>query len=260
MDLVDVHCHLENPHLHENLKSVLADARDAGIKNLITSSITPDQWETSLQLAGENKEIECTLGVHPWYLQNTFMRSLEGLEGFLSRGAVAVGETGLDKKIDSPGLEMQVEFFEKQLSIARDMNLPVVIHCRGAFGEVKRSIKRVGMPDAGGIIHSFSGSIEVAEDFIPLGMSFSLGGILTYRNSRKRGRLMQKIYPRHFLLETDSPDIPPIEVRTDEPVVNVPANILYNLRAAAEILQVSAEEVARHTTENASKLFNLDLA
>lgn len=257
MELVDVHCHLESGYLFDNLKNILDDARDAGIRKLITASITPDQWNTSLHLSRKHEEIECALGVHPWYIEEDFFGELDNLNGAASQGAVAIGEMGLDSKIDSITMEQQVPFFEKQLSVAREVNLPVIIHCRGAFGEVKKSIKRVGMPEAGGIIHSFSGSVDIAEELIPLGLSFSLGGILTYRNSRKRAKLLHRIYPDHLLLETDSPDIPPVEARSDPAMPNVPSNILYNLLAAAEILEVPAEEIARETTEKAKKIFNL---
>ncbi len=257
MELVDVHCHLESGYLFNNLGQVLEDARNAGIKKLITSSIVPDQWETSLNLGRSYEEIECALGIHPWYIEDHFLQDIDNLGDTILEGAIALGEIGLDTKINNPPMEKQVLFFERQLSIARYLNLPVIIHCRGAFGEVKKSIKRVGMPDAGGIIHNFNGSVEIAEDLIPLGFSFSIGGVLTYRNSRKRIKLLNKIYPGHFLLETDSPDIPPVEVRSDTSAPNVPANIIYNLRAASEILEVPAEDIARHTTENAKNIFNL---
>jgi len=259
MELVDVHCHLESSYLYKNLDTVLRDAVDTGVKKLITSSITPEQWPVSLGLATRYEEVECALGVHPWYLDESFFSSLDLLGDEARKGAVAIGEIGLDIKVDFPALDQQVPFFEKQLAVARELNLPVIMHCRGAWQEILKSIKRVGMPEAGGLLHSFSGSPEIAEDFIPLGISFSMGGILTYRNSRKRKNLLKKIYPRHFLLETDSPDIPPVEVRTDPASPNVPANIIYNLRAAADILEKSAEEIARETTANAVRIFNLDM-
>jgi TatD DNase family protein len=121
------------------------------------------------------------------------------------------------------------------------------------------SFRRVGVPEAGGIIHSFNGSAELAEDFMKFGINFSIGGILTYRDSPKRARLLRRIYPRHFLLETDAPDIPPVEARTDPPSANRPCNIIYNLRAAAEILERPEEEVAGNTSANAARIFGLKI-
>jgi TatD DNase family protein len=115
------------------------------------------------------------------------------------------------------------------------------------------SIKRLG--GARGVIHSFNGSVEAAAEFIKLGLSFSMGGILTYRNSRKRAKLLKYIYPSHFLLETDSPDITPVEANKP----NRPANIVYNLKAAAEILETAEEEIAAVTSANAANIFNLKI-
>ena len=106
----------------------------------------------------------------------------------------------------------------------------------------------------GGIVHNFNGSAELAEDLIRHGLSFSLGGILTYRDSKKRALMLKKIWPDHFLLETDSPDIPPSEKKGE---VNEPANIQYNLRAASEILGVPEEIIAEKTTENAKRIFGV---
>ena len=257
MKIVDAHCHLESEHFSGDLDSIIDEARIAGLAKMITASIVPEQWDISLSLAARYEEVECALGVHPWYIDPGHKGSLPGLANAGKRGAVAIGEIGLDSKVDSPSLSVQTEFFEEQLSIARDINLPLVMHCRGAFQELLRSLKRVGLPDAGGLIHSFNSSAETAEYFMKLGISFSIGGILTYRNSAKRTRLMHRIYPHHFLLETDSPDIPPLEARTDPPTPNRPSNIIYNLRAAAEILEKPEEEIAAITTENAVRIFNL---
>jgi TatD DNase family protein len=254
MRLVDVHCHLESREFDGILDKILTDAATAGIIKLITSSIVPDQWRLSLDLSGSHDEIECALGIHPWYIQHEYKNEISKLDDYLDRGAIAVGEIGLDAKTNKTDLSLQIDFFEDQLALAKEKNLPIIMHCRGAFQEAILSIKRVGVSGRGGLIHSFSGSAEIAEQFKKYGFSFSLGGILTYRNSAKRNKLMKYIYPDNFLLETDSPDISPIE-KKERP--NVPANILYNLKAASEILELDIDSVAEKTTKNALKLFNL---
>ena len=256
MKLVDAHCHLESSHLKDNLNEIVHDASNAGIVKMITSSITPDQWPLSESISVKYEQVEFSLGIHPWFLNESFFERINELEDAKKRGAIAIGEIGLDKKISSLNLDMQIEFFESQLAIARKIELPVIIHCRGAFNEIISSIKKNGPLQSGGIVHSFSGSSELAEQFIELGLSFSIGGILTYRNSRKRSELMKRIYPDHFLLETDSPDIPPVSLRGRP---NVPSNIIYNLEAAAEILGEPVEKIAFNTTKNASKIFMIDI-
>lgn len=255
MKLVDVHCHLESREFSTILDSVISDARDSGLVKLITSSITIDQWEQSKALAEKYMEVEFTTGVHPWYASEKDLDVFSRLEEAGNTGAIAIGEIGLDKKISSPDFDIQLTVFEEQMRFAVTRNMPVVIHCRGAFNELAIALKKTGIPSAGGIIHSFSGSMQIAEKMMEMGLSFSMGGTLTYRNSNKRAEVLKKIYPHNFLLETDSPDISP--VGTEKP--NVPSNILLNLEAAGEILGVRIEEIAEKTTENAVRIFKLKI-
>lgn len=255
MRLVDVHCHLESGHFTNTLDLILKDAKDAGVYKLITNSITPGQWPRSRQIAEQYNQVEFALGVHPWYARQEDLKLLDTLPEACQQGAIAIGEIGLDRKIASPDFALQMKIFEKQLAIARELNFPVIMHCRGAFNELIAAIKRVGSPAPGGIIHSFSGSAELADSLIPLGISFSLGGILTYKKSKKRAKALRRIFPDHFLLETDSPDIPPVHLHD---TINVPSNIRYNLSAAATILEEPEELIARRTTENAIRIFGME--
>ncbi|MBN1496946.1 MAG: TatD family hydrolase [Spirochaetes bacterium] len=254
MRLVDAHCHLESEHFSSDLDCIIGRARDAGIVKLITAAITPEQWERSRSLAERFSEVEYAMGIHPWYIDESYRADISSLSDAGVRGAVAIGEIGLDRKSEVVEFELQREFFERQLAIAREINLPVVIHCRGAFNELIVSLKRVGAPEPGGIIHSFSGSPELADELIRFGLSFSMGGTLTFRNSKKRAAVLARIYPGHFLLETDSPDIPPVQKHGE---VNYPHYIRYNLDAAAEITGDSIDAVAENTTRNAARIFGL---
>ncbi|MBN2157799.1 MAG: TatD family hydrolase [Spirochaetes bacterium] len=256
MKLVDAHCHLESDYFSGDLGAVIERARHAGIVKLITSSIMPGQWDLSRSIAGQFPEVEFALGIHPWYIRESYLDDVPSLARAKELGAVAIGEIGIDSKTETNDLSLQLNFFEKQLSIARELELPVIIHCRGASGDLIRSLKRVGVPRPGGMVHAFSGSPELAEELVSLGINCSMGGTLTYRNSRKRAAVLKLIYPRHFILETDSPDIPPVQKQGE---INYPHYILYNLQAAAEILGVSVENVAEQTTANAARLFSLDL-
>ncbi len=256
MRIIDVHCHLEAEEFAGRLEDVIAGARDAGVVKLITASVTTDQWALSLELAKTFPEVACVVGVHPWYCREEDLSLLDGLADAVAQGAVGIGEAGLDSKMDRSPFLLQEAVFERQLAIARALNVPMVLHCRGAFNEMLHCFRKVGVPQRGGILHNFTGSVEVAEQFLEYGFAFSLGGILTYRNSRKRNGMLRRIYPDAFLLETDSPDIPPVEAK-ERP--NVPANIVHNLRAVAEILALSEEEIADTTTRNAARIFGLQL-
>ena len=256
MRLIDAHCHLESDAFQGRLEAILDDARAVGIVKLITASIVPDQWPVSTALARQFPSVECAWGIHPWYIRTEFEADLPRLAEAPTQGAVAIGEIGLDTKFDRVPFELQQTFFERQLAVAKEINLPVVLHCRGAFNELIQSIHRIGLPERGGILHNFSGSPELAQQLGPMGLSFSLGGTLTYRNSRKKREVLHAIYPQWFLLETDSPDISPVEA-PERP--NVPANILYSLRAAAEVLGDPEDVIAEHTTQNALRIFGLTL-
>ena len=254
MRLVDCHCHLESDFFRDRLDDIIEGARSAGIVKLITSSITPEEWPLSREIAGRYGEVEFALGVHPWYCREEDLEDIERLENAAREGAVAIGEIGLDKKSPHVPLELQKRIFEAQLKIARDIDLPVIIHCRGAFDELLHYFKRIGLPRRGGIIHSFSGSVEIAREYARFGASFSFGGAITFRNSTKKAAVLKHVYPERMVLETDSPDIPPVESR-DMP--NLPSNIVYVLHAAAEILGVGEERIAETTTLNALRIFNL---
>jgi len=255
MQLVDCHCHLESPELMGSIDRVIEQAAAAGIVKLITSSVTADQWNVSRLLREKFDQVEYSAGVHPWYVTANDLEVAQLLQAESKRGMIAVGEIGLDRKIETPRFDLQMSVFEKQMQFAVDCDLPVIIHCRGAFNELIQCLNRTGVPRSGGIVHAFSGSVEIAETLLRKGLSFSMGGTLTYRNSRKRSDVLKKIFPEHFLLESDSPDIPP--AGTEKP--NMPHNILLFLAAASEILGVSEEKVAASTSENASRVFGLDL-
>ncbi len=256
MRLVDVHCHLESGLFADGLDSIIAGARKTGIVRLITSSIVPEEWELSESIARRYEEVEFALGVHPWYGREGDEERIDGLFRARERGAVAIGEIGLDKKTETVPLELQKRLFGRQIAIARETGLPVIVHCRGAFDELTGIVKKIGLSASGGVIHSFSGSAEIAAELMKFGFSFSFGGALTYRNSRKKEAVLRAVFPDRFMLETDSPDIPPVEAKEGP---NVPANILYNLKAASDILGVSEEKIAEASTANAARMFGLTL-
>lgn len=252
MRLIDVHSHLEYGKLYGRIDDVVKNASRAGVIKIITNTILPEKWERSLEISGRFDEVESALGIHPWYLKPEHYPSLDDLPDYLKRGAIAVGEIGLDRENRAADYELQKKFFIKQLGIARELSLPVILHCRGAFDELAAIIKNEGLPEPGGVIHAFSGSKETAAMMIKCGLSFSIGGSVTYRLSRKRIDGLKFIYPRHLLLETDSPDFVPIGVEAE---YNEPANIGHNLKALSIVLETDPEEVAETTTVNAAQIF-----
>lgn len=255
MEIIDSHCHLEAEEFAQDLDKVIQEAKRVNIVKLITSSVIPEQWEKSLNLTKDYPEVACTLGIHPWYVKEDYFPYLEQLKQAKTMGAVGIGEIGLDAKITAPSFELQEKFFIQQLIIAKELNLPIVIHCRGAFSQLIGILKRFGTPKNGGLIHAFKGSIEIVEELKPLNLYFSFGCGITYRYSSKREKILQHIYPDRLLIETDSPDIPPAGQTN---IRNVPSNITLVISALKDYIRESDEQIAKVTTENAIKLFHLN--
>lgn len=249
MKLVDIHCHLQAECYRDNLDEVIERAHANGVVCMLNAATTPGDWDSCRQISKKYADCKFALGIHPWYIREKDSRLLAGLTENDFSGASAIGEIGLDKKNEVVPFELQYKICEQQMKIASDLHLPVVFHCRGAFHELHILLKKIPLT-AGGIIHNFNESAELARQLFAFGLSFSLGGLLTRRDSIKRVNLLKEIYPENFLLETDSPDIPPVEVSG---ALNEPANILYNLIAAAEMLEKTPDEVADNTTKVARR-------
>ena len=250
MRLVDAHCHLESEEFSGRVGEIVEEAGAAGVVKLVTASWLPEVFDTSRAMAARFPEVSFAWGIHPWYAREEHFAALDTLAQARGAGAVAIGEIGLDGKISTP-MALQVRIFEAQLAVARELDLPVILHCRGAFNELVLSLRRVGLPGRGGLVHAFSGSVEMAEACLQLGLYVCMGGALSYRRNAKRERAIRGVYPDFLLLETDSPDIPPVQA--EKP--NEPKNIRYNLTGAAGYLDLPEEEVAEQTTRNAYRLF-----
>ncbi|MGQ9843412.1 MAG: TatD family hydrolase [Spirochaetota bacterium] len=255
MQLVDVHCHLESQHFAGKLDSIIEKAKSVGVIALITCAIVPDEWELSHTISKNYKEVYFALGVHPWYIEESFINELYRITRIHDDKYCAIGEIGLDAKTTIT-MQLQKKFFEDQVAIANELGMPVIVHCRGAFNELIASLKRVGSLKAGGVIHSYSGNLEITKQLIPYGLYFSFGGAITFRNSKKKLQVLQYIYPDYLLLETDSPDIPPVEKSGK---INVPENIVYVIKAVSQLIQKPEEEIALNTTNNAKTLFKLKI-
>jgi TatD DNase family protein len=251
--LSDAHCHLQSKHFDGGRDEVIARAETAGVVHMLNCATEPSDWGACRVLSKEHSSCLFALGIHPWYIPDQALEFLARLALNDFSGAKAVGEIGLDKRSGSD-IGKQTAVFRKQFEIAHELDLPAVLHCVSAFQEIIAELKRCPLRK-GALIHNYNGSAELAKDLMKHNIYFSMGGTLTYRDSQKRAEALKAIYPERFLLETDSPDIPPAEKRG---TVNEPSNIIYNLKAAAEILSISEEEIAEQTYLNFKRLFNID--
>lgn len=251
--LFDSHCHLDDPQLSPRLESLIRQAGAAGVAAFLVPGLEPQGWENILALSREHHQILPACGVHPMHADLVTVSTLSDLRRYAA-SAVAIGEIGLDYLLPSPSRREQQAAFRAQLEVALQMGLPVLLHCRKAFDDLLAILRETGFGSTGGVMHSFSGGLEVARACLKLGLHISLSGTVTYANARRPVEVAAGVPLERLLLETDAPDLSPEPYRGS---VNVPANLLATAERVAKIRQMPLEELARRTSGNACRLFKL---
>jgi TatD DNase family protein len=261
--LFDSHCHFDFSAFDPDRDAVWQACKDIGIDGLVIPGVAPEQWLVAAQLSQQNGGIFYAAGIHPWWVEqvvadDTGPDNLERLRGDLQNqlsadACVAVGECGLDKMIDVD-FDLQQRVFELQVNLATELSLPLIVHCRKAHNEVLALLRRY-RPARGGVIHGFSGSAELANDYWALGFYLGIGGTITYERAQKTRAAVKQLPLEAILLETDAPDMP-LSGRQGER--NSPQYLPEIARTLAEIRAVSVDEIARQTTRNARTLFALN--
>lgn len=255
---IDVHCHLTGDEFDEvgGVESVIARAREKGVERIVCSGYDLASSKVAAALADEYADVYFCAGFHPSELKKYREGDLDEMETLCQKDkCVAVGEIGLDYHFeDNPPKEQQRRLFIKQLFLADKLGLPVVLHSRDAAQETLEILEEnVALLRRGGLMHCYSYSPEMAERFLKLGLSFSFGGPITFKNSKKAQESVQRI-PAHLLLsETDCPYLTPVPFRGTFP--NEPKNVVYGVEKLAELKGVSVQEMQTQIEANAKKLF-----
>lgn len=251
--LIDSHCHLDLEPLRCGLPQFLQEAVAAGVLAFVIPGVHPDGWAGISAVAAENPRIMPAYGIHPMHAECVNDQALDQLQKLAAKG-VAIGETGLDPSYQAP-LEQQERAFREQLRIAVSCGLPVLVHCRRAFQRVEKILREERADQVGGVMHAFSGSVEMAREFIRLGFAISISGTVTWNSAVKPLRVARELPLEHLVLETDAPDMTPERYRGR---FNRPAWIMETALRVAEIRGISREEVARKTTGNARRILRLE--
>lgn len=248
---IDTHLHIGddfgvNPDLY------VSNANNAGVKLLIASFCEKDDIMLSTKFVEKYDSLYASIGYHPEVSNKIVDKDYEVLENLVKNNPkiVAIGEIGLDYYWHKDNKEKQREVFRKQLEIAERLNVPVVIHSRDSIGETYEILSQYKVR---GVLHCFSGSLEMAKKFIDLGFLLGIGGLLTFKNS-KLFEVIEEVPLESIVLETDSPYLSPEPNRGK---VNESSNIPYIAEKIADIKKISVDEVARITTKNACKMFDL---
>lgn len=250
---VDTHCHLDHESLLSRFTEVMAAARLAGVGRMVVPGVAPEGWEEISSLAEREKGVYPAFGIHPMLASRYNDGVMDELARF-ARHAVAIGEVGLDYSVAGVPREDQQTAFREQLRLARRLGLPVLLHCRRAFQDLIRIVKEERAGDAGGIMHAFSGSSEIASDCIRAGLHVSLAGPVTYANAVKPIEVAARLPLERMLLETDAPDMTPEPYRGRD---NEPAFLVETARRVAQIRGISMEALAAATTANAERVLRI---
>ncbi|HYH39557.1 MAG TPA: TatD family hydrolase [Azospirillum sp.] len=254
--LVDSHCHLDFPDFAEELDAVVGRARAAGVGRMVTICTYLTRFERVLAVAERFPDVYCSLGVHPHQAQEEIAGvSVERLVELAKHPKViGIGETGLDYYYDMSPRDVQQECFRLHIRAAMETGLPLIIHTRDADADIMRIVREeaAGQP-VKGLLHCFSSGREVAEDALDFGFSLSLSGIVTFKKSDDLRAIVKDVPLDRILVETDAPYLAPMPYRGKR---NEPAYVAHTAAAVAAVKGVSAEEMARITTDNFFRLFD----
>jgi TatD DNase family protein len=252
-ELVDTHAHLDDHSFDADRGAMFERAAQAGVRRWIVPAIDRGNWEAIEHLCATREGVYPAYGLHPLFLANHREEHLAALPGWLaSKKPVAVGEIGLDFYVEGLDPELQRDFFVRQLHIAREHDLPVIVHARRAFEETIHTLRRIG--GLRGVVHSFSGSEEQARQLFDMGFHIGIGGPVTYDRANRIHRVVKQMPLEWLLLETDSPDQPCAHHRGER---NEPAYMVDVLETIAALRDTDPGEIARVTTANATGLFRL---
>ncbi len=253
MTLIDTHCHLDVDAFDADRAEVLAAAHAAGVTSIVVPGIEAAGWDKLLRLCTSNAGLHPALGLHPAYLERHQERDLSALEQRVaSAKPVAIGEIGLDFHAKDSPRDRQLALCSDQLAIAREAQLPVLLHVRKAHEEILRLLRET--PVVGGIAHAFNGSLQQARRYIDLGFCLGFGGMLTFERSSRLRRLAAELPLEAIVLETDAPDL---TVASHHYERNSPAYLPEVLTSLAEARDESSASIAAQTTENARRLLCL---
>ena len=253
--LTDTHTHLYSDAFKEDRPQMMQRALDLGIKRFFIPAIDSGYTDSMYSLEKEYPDqVFLMMGLHPTSVKEDYEEELAHVEKqFRERSFYAVGEIGIDLYWDTSTLEIQKIAFKRQIQLAKEYNLPIVIHCRNAFEEIFEVLETEKDEKLFGIFHCFTGTYEQAQKALSYNMKLGIGGVVTFKNG-KIDRFLNQIPLEHIVLETDSPYLTPAPYRGKR---NESSYLDFICKKVSELYGVSEEEVARITTENSVKVFGI---
>ena len=251
--MIDSHCHLDLPEFEPDWQDVLNSAVKQGVERILIPGTAVSGWQRQQDMAADNAQLDVAFGLHPYFFPDEPDNALAALRQQLQTTTikpVAIGEIGIDGAIDT-SLKAQQSLFEAQLEMASEQSLPVILHHHRSHHLLLESIKRSRFTQ-GGVIHAFSGSEQVARQYIDVGFKLGIGGTITYSRAQKTRQTVANIPLQHLLLETDAPDMP---MSGRQGARNEPQFIGEVVAALADLHGITPEAVIEQTTANYFALF-----
>ena len=249
--LIDTHCHLDAAEFDLDRDVVHAAALAAGVEQIVVPSVAVDRFNCVKTTVAGYSGCVAAYGIHPLFVTQAKESDLTVLHDWLLREKpVAVGEIGLDFYVPDQDPLRQEFFFVEQLKLAREFNLPVLLHVRRSVDAILKQLRRIKVP--GGIAHAFNGSRQQADEFIKLGFKLGFGGSMTYSGSTRIRQLAASLPLESIVLETDAPDMAPAWLAGRR---NAPAELIKIAAVLAELRELSPEKIAEQTTLNARAIF-----
>lgn len=253
--LFDTHVHLNADQFNDDLQEVIARAQAEGVTKMVVVGFDRPTITKAIELCETYEFLYASVGWHPVDAIDMTLDDLEWLRELSSHPkVVALGEMGLDYHWDKSPKDVQKDVFRKQIQLAKQVKLPIIIHNREATADIVEILKEEKAQEVGGIMHCFSGSAETALECLEMNFYISLGGPVTFKNAKKPKEVAQAVPLDRLLIETDCPYLAPHPYRGKR---NEPAYVKLVAEQIAELKGVSYEEVANATMENAKKLFDL---
>ena len=256
MPLVDTHAHLHFPEFAEDLDAVLERARQAGVRTMVTIGTDRETNPAAVALAERTESVYATVGIHPHDAAEATEDDFAALERLARSSAkvVALGEMGLDFFRNLSPHDVQERVFRRQLGFARQIGKPVVVHCRDAYVEVLAILAEERVGEIGGVMHCFSGDVEVAKRCLDLGLYISLAGPVTYKNAGALPDVARFVPDDRLVVETDCPFLPPHPHRGKR---NEPAYVALTAARVAELRGTEPKGLNDTMSRNAARLFRL---
>ena len=242
MYLFDAHCHLQDARLAPHLDDAMRRAAQTGVTGLMCCGTSETDWPLLPGIARRFAGVHLSFGLHPWFVGDRSERWLDSLKTFLAGTPSAVGEIGLDHALDQATFADQETVLLAQIHLANELQRPVTLHCRRAWGRLLELLDEKGWPAHGFALHSYSGSAELFQPLTRRGAYFSFSGAITFEQNRKGREAVCAAPLERLLIETDAPNLPP-------------AHLTEVLKAVAKIRGIQEQELAEATTKNARLLW-----